>query len=196
MVRAVLAVVVAAACSHGGSNGSAGSGDSGKPEPIGNQGSGTVIEIDAAPEQSDCVKDCIARNQMRAVGIEVIEADCRRDCGAHSALDKKIDDIAAQTAEIERRLAGGDRAAAGLEPAPDAPPQCQRYLELVKQYLQCDKLSVDARDHALRSLTTKRLVWGPGLTADGFAAMDESCAGSIRDLQTAASVTGCAIEPQ
>lgn len=163
-MRALLLVVVAAACSHGGSNGSGGSG---KAEPIGNQGSGTVVDLDAAPELSDCVKDCIARNQMRAVGIEVIEADCRRDCGEHAA----------------------------LEPAPDAPPKCQRYLELVRQYLQCGKLTADARDHALRGLATKRLVWGPGLTADGFAAIDESCAGSIRDLQTAASVTGCAIEP-
>jgi hypothetical protein len=34
-----------------------------------------------APAVDDaCVSDCVARNQMRAVAAEVIEADCRRDC--------------------------------------------------------------------------------------------------------------------
>lgn len=29
---------------------------------------------------SGCVTDCVAREQMRAVSPEVIEADCRREC--------------------------------------------------------------------------------------------------------------------
>lgn len=158
-MRALVLAVAVAACSHG---------SSATPEPpLGNEGSNAnpVIAGDAAPA-ADCVRDCIARNQMRAVGAEVIEADCKRDCAEQGA----------------------------LAPAPDAPPSCQRYLELVRQYLECDKLTAQARDHAVRGLATKRMVWGPGLSADGFAAIDQACDGSIRDLQTGAEMIGCAIE--
>lgn len=32
-----------------------------------------------------CVERCVTRNQMRAVGIEVIRADCRRECEGKGA---------------------------------------------------------------------------------------------------------------
>lgn len=32
------------------------------------------------PDASDCVESCIARNQMKAVGIAQIRADCEQEC--------------------------------------------------------------------------------------------------------------------
>jgi hypothetical protein len=45
----------------------------------------TMGEADAGATERDagangCVQECVGRNQMRAVGIEVIEDDCRRQC--------------------------------------------------------------------------------------------------------------------
>jgi hypothetical protein len=35
-----------------------------------------------APPATDCVADCVAKNQMRAVSPEQIEADCKQSCEA------------------------------------------------------------------------------------------------------------------
>lgn len=45
-----------------------------------------VSKPDAAREPTACVASCIQRDQMEAVGPEVIEADCRAECSSGSTL--------------------------------------------------------------------------------------------------------------
>jgi len=63
---------------------------SSRPAPTA-PGPGELAPTPVAPERpaaasgpvdagADCVADCVRRNQMRAVGVEVIEEDCRQEC--------------------------------------------------------------------------------------------------------------------
>ena len=51
-----------------------GSGDDAETIPLG---------AAALPQMRDCVGRCVQRNQMRAVGPEQIDADCRKSCRDH-----------------------------------------------------------------------------------------------------------------
>jgi len=40
--------------------------------------------MDARPDDTSCLTDCIRKNMARAVAAEIIEADCERACKSDS----------------------------------------------------------------------------------------------------------------
>jgi len=78
--------IVAGICSAGGNSQKYGN-LVGKNPSQKNSESGKVyfrLEIDA--KEANCIKACIRRNQMAAVGIEVIEKQCKKECKLEKAL--------------------------------------------------------------------------------------------------------------
>ncbi len=49
-------------------------------------GNQVIVIPEAEVRALECIRDCVHRNQMVAVGYEVIEADCRRECEFKEAL--------------------------------------------------------------------------------------------------------------
>jgi hypothetical protein len=123
----------------------------------------------AEPRGPTCFDDCMQRNQMRAVAVDVIEADCRTECGTTVTV--------ATMADLHRYL-----------------PECAAYVATGERFMRCDAAPQDARAAIGQAIDAMVAGWSGAGAWDPStrAAANDGCRAAQDGLHDSMRAMGCA----